>query len=51
MPDDRKQRRYHVSGIDELGDVHTFSTDDRIRADGVTQEDLEQGELLGSKHT
>ena len=31
---DRK-RRYHVSGIDDLGDVHTFSTDDRDRADEI----------------
>ena len=41
-------RRYHVSGIDDLGDVHTFSTDDRVRADeirAIMQDDLEQVEL------
>ena len=44
---DRK-RRYHVSGIDDLGDLHTFSTDDRERADeirAIMQEDLQDVEL------
>ena len=48
MPDDQKQRRYHVSGIDDLGDVHTFSTNNRGRADeimAIMGEDLEQVEL------
>lgn len=37
-------RRYEVAGVDELGDVHVFRTDDRERADGVRrqlEEDLE----------
>ena len=44
---DRKGR-YHVSGIDDLGDVHTFSTDDRDRAEEIRTimgEDLTNVEL------
>lgn len=43
-----KTRQYSVSGIDDLGDVHTFSTDDRERAEEVAaimSEDLENVEL------
>ena len=25
-----QQRRFHVSGIDDLGDVRTFSSDDQL---------------------
>ena len=48
MPDDPKQRRYRVSGIDDLGDVHTFGTDDRGRAEeiqAIMREDLEDVRL------
>ena len=44
---DRK-RRFHVSGIDDLGDIHTFSTDDRTRAEeirAIMEQDLEDVEL------
>jgi hypothetical protein len=43
-----KTRRYRVSGIDDLGDVHTFSTDDLTRAEeivAIMREDLEDVEL------
>ena len=43
-----RRRRYHVSGIDDLGDIHTFSTDDRDRADEIRTimgEDLKNVEL------
>ncbi len=42
------ERKYHVSGTDDLGDIHTFSTDDHGRAEEVRQlmlEDLENVEL------
>ena len=38
-------RKYQVIGTDDLGDVHTFSTDDRERAEEVAElmrEDLEE---------
>jgi hypothetical protein len=40
----RTQRRYRVSGTDDLGDVHAFETDDRERAEemrAIMGEDLE----------
>jgi hypothetical protein len=43
-----KKRKYEVSGIDDLGDVHTFSTDDRERAEeivAIMREDLDEVEL------
>ncbi len=43
-----RKRRYEVSGIDDLGDVHTFSTDDRERAEeikAIMSEDLKDVEL------
>jgi hypothetical protein len=43
-----KERRYQVSGIDDLGDVHIFSTDDRERAEeivAIMRQDLEEVEL------
>jgi hypothetical protein len=42
------KRRYQVTGIDDLGDVHIFRTDDRTRAEGVAEamgEELETVEL------
>ena len=42
------KRKYEVSGIDDLGDVHTFATDDRERAEevrAILSEDLEGVEL------
>lgn len=39
-----KQRKFTVSGTDDLGDVHTFGTDDRERAEEMQRlmsEDLE----------
>jgi hypothetical protein len=47
-----KQRKYEVSGIDDIGDVHTFSTDDQERAEemqGLMAEDLENVELKGAE--
>lgn len=47
-----RQRRYEVSGIDDLGDVHTFGTNDEERAREIEQmmkEDLEQVELKERK--
>jgi hypothetical protein len=44
---DRK-RRYHVSGIDDLGDLHIFASDDRERAEeivAIMREDLDEVEL------
>ena len=38
------KRRFDVSGVDDLGDLHTFSTDDRERAEevaAVMREDLD----------
>ena len=43
-----QKRKYQVSGTDDLGDVHTFATDDRERAEEVRAimgEDLEDVEL------
>jgi hypothetical protein len=31
------KRAYQVIGIDDLGDVHVFRTDDRARAEGVAE--------------
>ena len=45
---DLRHRRYTVSGLDELGDVHSFSTDDRQRAGKIAElmrEDLEDVDL------
>ena len=47
MPSSKK-RRFEVSGTDDLGDVHTFATDDRDRAEeimAIMGEDLEEVEL------
>jgi hypothetical protein len=38
------KRKLHVSGTDDLGDVHTFTTDDRERAEevkGIMSENLD----------
>ena len=43
-----RRRRYEVTGIDDLGDVHTFGSDDRERAVEVAElmrEDLESVEI------
>ena len=42
-------RKYQVTGTDDLGDVHTFATDDRERAEeiaAIMREDLENVELV-----
>ncbi len=47
-----RKRKYHVSGIDEHGDLHTFRTDHRERADEVEQdmrEDLQDVERTETK--
>jgi hypothetical protein len=43
-----KARKFEVSGVDDLGDIHCFLTDDRERAEemvGLMAEDLENVEL------
>lgn len=30
-----RKRKYEVSGTDELGDVHSFATDDRERTEEI----------------
>lgn len=43
-----EQRRYRVTGTDDLGDIHIFITNDRRRAEEVAKamkEDLETVEL------
>ena len=43
-------RKYRVTGTDDLNDVHIFMTDDRRRAEDVAaamREDLETVELIG----
>ncbi len=43
------KRKYEVTGIDDLGDVHTFGSDDRERAEEVAEimrEDLDNVELV-----
>lgn len=43
-----EKRKYEVSGTDDLGDVHTFATDDRKRAEeilSIMREDLDEVEL------
>ncbi len=32
-----QNRKYRVSGIDDLRDIHIFLTDDRERAEGVAE--------------
>ncbi len=32
-----ENRKYRVSGIDDLGDLHIFLTDDSERAEGVAE--------------
>lgn len=32
-----EERKYRVSGIDDLRDIHIFLTDDRERAEGVAE--------------
>jgi hypothetical protein len=47
-----KERRFEVSGTDDLGDVHSFHTDDRERAEEMQRlmsEDLEEVQLQESK--
>ena len=42
------KRKYEVSGTDDLGDLHTFATDDRERAEEIAAimgEDLADVEL------
>jgi hypothetical protein len=42
------KRRYEVTGVDDLGDVHTFGSDDRERAEEVAElmrEDLDDVRL------
>jgi hypothetical protein len=46
------QKRYRVSGTDDLGDVHAFETGDLERAESmrsVLDEDLQDVELLTSR--
>ncbi len=46
---DPRTRKYTVSGLDELGDVHSFSTDNRERAHDIVElmrDDLEDVELI-----
>ena len=43
------RRRYEVTGEDDLGDIHSFQIDDRVRAEEIAElmrEDLERVELL-----
>lgn len=43
------RRKYEVTGEDDLGDVHSFQTDDRDRAEEIQKlmlEDLERVELV-----
>ena len=43
------RRKYEVFGEDDLGNVHSFHTDDRDRAEEIAElmrEDLEHVELL-----
>jgi hypothetical protein len=44
-------RRYQVTGTDDLGDVHTFASDDLERAEeirSIMSEDLEDVELIAT---
>lgn len=44
-----ENRRFRVTGIDDLGDVHLFLTDSRQRAEGVAEamrEELERVDLV-----
>ena len=43
------RRKYEVTGEDDLGDIHSFQTDDRARAEEIEtlmRQDLESVELL-----
>jgi hypothetical protein len=43
-----KERAFNVSGVDDLGDVHTFSSNNRERAEEMQRlmaEELESVEL------
>ena len=43
-----RKRKYEVSGVDDLGDVHIFATDDRERAEEIAvimRDDLEEVEM------
>ena len=43
------RRKYEVTGEDDLGDIHSFHTDDRERAEEIAElmrEDLERVELV-----
>jgi hypothetical protein len=44
-----QKRKYQVTGSDDLGDVHIFMSDDRMRAEEVAEamrEDMENVELV-----
>ena len=46
-----RERTYEVSGIDDLGDVHTFGTNDKGRAEEIAElmaEDLDEVQLRES---
>jgi hypothetical protein len=46
-------RKFQVIGMDDLGDVHTFSSDDRERAEQVSElmrEELESVRLIDAEH-
>jgi hypothetical protein len=43
------KRRYQVIGLDDLGDVHVFRTDNKARAEGVAEamrEELDSVDLV-----
>ncbi|HEY0044758.1 MAG TPA: hypothetical protein VGB62_09435 [Allosphingosinicella sp.] len=43
------RRKYEVTGEDDLGDVHSFHTDDKGRAEEIAElmrEDLDRVELI-----
>ena len=43
------KRKYEVRGEDDVGDIHSFQTDDRERAEeivAIMREDLENVELV-----
>ena len=43
------ERKYEVRGQDDLGDIHSFQTDDRERAEEIEElmrEDLDEVELI-----
>ena len=49
-----EKRRFRVTGIDDLGDVHVFLTDNPQRAEGVAEamrEELDQVERVDVSDT